>query len=50
MSAQVEDKKANAIDEGIGSSPKSEADSERSGESLYLEYYLTHSKVFRRRK
>jgi len=50
MSTQVEDKKGNAIDEGDRVFTKIRGGKREGEASLYLEYYLTHSEVFRWKK
>jgi hypothetical protein len=50
MPTQVEDKKGNAIDEGDRVFTKIRGGKREGEASLYLEYYLTHSEVFRSKK
>jgi predicted HAD superfamily phosphohydrolase YqeG len=47
MSAQVEDKKGNAIDEGDRAFTKIRGGKREGEVSIYLEYYLLHSENLR---
>ena len=50
MATQVEDKKGNAIEEGDRVFTKIRGGKREGEASVYLEYYLTHSEVFRSKK
>jgi hypothetical protein len=50
MPTQVEDRKGNAIDEGDRVFTKIRGGKREGEVSLYFEYYLTHSEVFRSKK